>query len=94
MLRADLLDAIDTILKSVRRRNQLAFGGVQILFIGDLFQIPPVMNTSIRLVSLFISQKYHNQFGRIHKLKANQNRSLKVSFFIANHLRYFDKKNE
>lgn len=43
MLRADLLDAIDTILKSVRRRNQLAFGGVQVLFIGDLFQLPPVI---------------------------------------------------
>jgi hypothetical protein len=43
MLRADLLDAIDTILKSVRRRNHLAFGGVQILFIGDLFQLPPVI---------------------------------------------------
>jgi hypothetical protein len=43
MLRADLLDAIDTILKSVRRNNSSAFGGVQVLFIGDLFQLPPVV---------------------------------------------------
>lgn len=43
MLRADLLDAIDTILKSVRRRNHLPFGGVQVLFIGDLLQLPPVV---------------------------------------------------
>jgi len=43
MLRADLLDAIDTVLKSVRRKNQLAFGGVQVLFIGDLLQLPPVV---------------------------------------------------
>ncbi|CAG0967376.1 MAG: AAA family ATPase [Bacteroidetes bacterium] len=43
MLRADLLDAIDTVLKSVRKKNQLAFGGIQILFIGDLLQLPPVV---------------------------------------------------
>jgi hypothetical protein len=43
MLRADLLDAIDTVLKSVRRKGQLNFGGVQVLFIGDLFQLPPVI---------------------------------------------------
>jgi hypothetical protein len=43
MLRADLLDAIDAILKSVRRKAGLPFGGVQILFIGDLFQLPPVV---------------------------------------------------
>lgn len=42
MLRADLLDAINTVLKSVRR-NQQAFGGVQVLFIGDLLQLPPVV---------------------------------------------------
>lgn len=43
MLRADLLDAIDTILKSVRRNSRSPFGGVQVLFIGDLFQLPPVV---------------------------------------------------
>ncbi len=43
MLRADLLDAIDTILRSVRRNRSEPFGGVQVLFIGDLFQLPPVV---------------------------------------------------
>ncbi|MFN5628729.1 MAG: helix-turn-helix domain-containing protein [Bacteroidota bacterium] len=43
MLRADLLDAIDHILKSVRRKPFEAFGGVQVLFIGDLLQLPPVV---------------------------------------------------
>ncbi|MGD2033690.1 MAG: helix-turn-helix domain-containing protein [Bacteroidales bacterium] len=43
MLRADLLDAIDTILRSLRRNRQKPFGGVQILFIGDLLQLPPVV---------------------------------------------------
>jgi uncharacterized protein YpbB len=42
MLRADLLDAIDWMLKFVRRHNE-PFGGVQVLFIGDLLQLPPVV---------------------------------------------------
>lgn len=43
MLRADLLDAIDTTLRHIRRKNNLPFGGVQLLFIGDLLQLPPVV---------------------------------------------------
>lgn len=42
MVRCDTMDAIDTILRYVRRRPELAFGGVQLLFIGDLYQLPPV----------------------------------------------------
>src|SRR5690554_1112751 len=42
MLRADVLDAMDFMLQSVRRNNE-AFGGVQVLFIGDLLQLPPVV---------------------------------------------------
>lgn len=42
MVRCDVLDAIDAILRSVRRNHHAPFGGVQVLFIGDLFQLPPV----------------------------------------------------
>lgn len=42
MVRADTLDAIDAILKSVRR-DMRPFGGLQVLFIGDLYQLPPVV---------------------------------------------------
>jgi len=43
MLRADLLDAIDHVLRSVRKKMTEPFGGVQLLFIGDLLQLPPVV---------------------------------------------------
>lgn len=43
MLRADMLDAIDGILRHYRKKNHLPFGGVQILLIGDLYQLPPVV---------------------------------------------------
>ncbi len=42
MVRADVMDAIDTILRSVRRNHSTPFGGVQLLCIGDLYQLPPV----------------------------------------------------
>ncbi|GAO42366.1 helix-turn-helix domain-containing protein [Flavihumibacter petaseus] len=44
MLRADTLDAIDCILRYVRRQPREPFGGVQVLFIGDLYQLPPVIS--------------------------------------------------
>ncbi|TRX40361.1 helix-turn-helix domain-containing protein [Flavobacterium restrictum] len=42
MLRADLLDAMDFMMQTVRKKNT-PFGGVQVLFIGDLLQLPPVI---------------------------------------------------
>ncbi|MDN3694767.1 AAA family ATPase [Chryseobacterium tructae] len=53
MLRADLLDMIDHSLRRVRR-NQLPFGGVQLLLIGDLYQLPPVVrDDSEKILSKF-----------------------------------------
>jgi hypothetical protein len=43
MVRCDTLDAMDVILRYVRGRANKPFGGIQVLFIGDLFQLPPVM---------------------------------------------------
>ena len=45
MLRADMLDCIDCVLRSVRRKSE-PFGGLQLLFIGDLNQLPPVIKNS------------------------------------------------
>lgn len=42
MLRADVLDAMDYMLQYIRRNND-PFGGVQVVFIGDLLQLPPVV---------------------------------------------------
>ena len=42
MVRCDTMDAIDTILRSVRRKHNVPFGGAQLLCIGDLYQLPPV----------------------------------------------------
>jgi hypothetical protein len=42
MVRCDVLDAIDTVLRHVRSRYSQPFGGVQVLLIGDMYQLPPV----------------------------------------------------
>lgn len=42
MVRADLLDGVDAVLRRYRHRDR-PFGGVQLLMIGDLHQLPPVV---------------------------------------------------
>ncbi len=54
MLRADILDAVDTVLRSIKRKREVPFGGTQVLFIGDLFQLPPVVKRD--------EQEYLGQF--------------------------------
>lgn len=44
MVRSDLLDNIDWFLRK-NRENPEPFGGVQVVFFGDLFQLPPVVAT-------------------------------------------------
>ena len=56
MLRADLLDCIDQTLRHLRKRKFEPFGGLQILFIGDLMQLPPV----VREDELPLLRPYYN----------------------------------
>ena len=59
MVRCDMLDAVDTVLRHIRRRNNERFGGVQVLFIGDMFQLPPVIKEhEWRLLKDFYNSPY------------------------------------
>jgi len=58
MVRADIFDAIDYSLRRVRK-NQLPFGGVQLLVIGDLFQLAPVVRPEVQSV---LSQYYKSPY--------------------------------
>ena len=42
MVRSDLLDTIDAVLRHIKHQPNHPFGGVQVLVIGDLFQLSPV----------------------------------------------------
>lgn len=43
MVRADLLDCVDKFLRLNGPKSKLPFGGIQMIFIGDLHQLPPVV---------------------------------------------------
>jgi len=42
MVQCDLLDVVDRLLRVYRKRKTEPFGGVQMVLIGDVFQLPPV----------------------------------------------------
>lgn len=45
MVRADLMDCIDKFLRLNRNEPSKPFGGIQMIFIGDLYQLPPVVSS-------------------------------------------------
>jgi ATP-dependent exoDNAse (exonuclease V) alpha subunit len=48
MVRADLLDCVDRFLRLNGKDEALPFGGVQMIFVGDLYQLPPVVTEAER----------------------------------------------
>lgn len=59
MVRADMLDVIDRILRVFRRKPYLPFGGVQVILIGDTFQLPPIADNDQWAI---LSQFYKTPF--------------------------------
>lgn len=47
MVRADLMDCVDAFLRAARETGK-PFGGIQMIFIGDLYQLPPVVTSQER----------------------------------------------
>jgi hypothetical protein len=59
MVRADTLDGIDAILRYIRKQPLLPFGGVQVLYIGDMYQLPPVIkDDEWKLLEPYYSSAY------------------------------------
>ncbi|MBN2765818.1 MAG: AAA family ATPase [Paludibacteraceae bacterium] len=59
MVRADVLDAVDTVLRHFRYRYNEPFGGVQLILIGDMFQLSPVaVDDEWRLLSRYYQSPY------------------------------------
>jgi len=74
MLRADLLDAIDTMLRSVKRNRFTPFGGVQLLLIGDLLQLPPVVKDN----EWYILKSYYKSIYFFDALALKDNPPLQI----------------
>ena len=70
MVRADLLDTIDAVLRHFKHRPTIPFGGVQLLVIGDLFQLSPVVREEEwRLLQPFYDGPYFFQARVFRKLQ-------------------------
>jgi len=59
MVRADLLDCVDKFLRLNGKNSRLPFGGVQMVFIGDLYQLPPVVAGAERKI---FTENYKSAF--------------------------------
>lgn len=59
MVRADTVDCIDRILRVYSNNMRTPFGGKQLVFVGDVFQLEPVVTPDTREI---ISKFYHNAF--------------------------------
>lgn len=59
MVRADLLDCVDKFLKLNGKNKELPFGGIQMVFFGDLYQLPPVVTADERRI---FKDKYKTEY--------------------------------
>ncbi len=59
MVRADLLDCVDKFLRINGKNSGKPFGGVQMVFIGDLYQIPPIVTSKERDI---FRKQYKSQY--------------------------------
>lgn len=89
MVRADLLDCIDEFLQAARNLSE-PFGGVQMIFIGDLYQLPPVVNgyerqffaTMYESPWFFSANVFKNPYFRLYIVELDKIYRQKDSLFI------------
>lgn len=59
MVRADIIDCVDRILRVYSGNMRLPFGGKQLLFVGDVFQLEPVVSSDQKeILSLFYASPF------------------------------------
>ncbi len=79
MVRPDILDAVDYLCRVARHNNLQSFGGLQLVLVGDLCQLPPVIKSNAyeifekeygnRLTYFFDSKAYVNGHFEKYELK-------------------------
>jgi len=84
MVRADLMDAIDHILRMARRSSE-PFGGVKLIMFGDLFQLPPVVDRSLH-------PYFNDMYGGYYFFDAMVWRDTPMAVLVLTHI--FRQKDE
>lgn len=60
MVRVDWMDAIDTFLRNNGKDRNLPFGGIRMIVMGDMFQLPPVVGSAEE--AAFLQKKYDSPY--------------------------------
>ncbi|MGA3085007.1 MAG: AAA family ATPase [Thermodesulfobacteriota bacterium] len=81
MVRADLLDCVEKFLRLNGPRPKQPFGGIQMIFIGDLYQLPPVVTSAEKNIfslqyespyffssQIFLDPKFKMEFMELEKI--------------------------
>lgn len=63
MLSGTFLDTLDRLCRSMKRKDELPFGGIQIVLCGDLFQLPPISKTSPDQVDFVVRSQAWKTMG-------------------------------
>lgn len=74
MVRRDLFDAVDQILRKYRDEDK-PFGGVQLILFGDMYQLPPIVTDEDRPI---LYQKYENYSNYFFDSSAYKELSLMI----------------
>lgn len=59
MLKAEMLDSVDRVCRAARQSSE-SFGGLQVVFVGDFFQLPPIVGRGEALRYAFESNAWQN----------------------------------
>ena len=95
MIRSDVLDGIDQSLK-LNRRSEEIFGGVQIILLGDVYQLPPVVRENEQDIFnnfypkghyFFNSNCYQSSYIKTFELKKVYRQKDKIFLDILNKIR-------
>ncbi|MDE6338137.1 MAG: AAA family ATPase [Muribaculaceae bacterium] len=74
MVRPDMIDFIDRALRGIRGKRGVPFGGVQLLLVGDIFQLEPVVTSDTRA----ILGRYYPEFFFFNALAYQQVRLIAI----------------
>lgn len=85
MVRVDLMEAISEKLK-LARRNELPFGGVQVVMFGDLYQLPPVVSDGQ------LHRYFDHNYGGVYFFNAPSFKEANFKIVELNHI--FRQKDE
>lgn len=96
MIRADILDGINYVLKKYGRDSSKPFGGARIILVGDLAQLPPVVSRDeekafykLYSTSWFFGAKvFSDEFFKSYSLTIPMRQSDPVFISVLNDLRY------